>query len=316
MQYGFSMPNRGPLAEPDAHRVLAGRAEALGFGFITVSDHLVIPDAIGSTYPYSPKGDFPGSSNPESLEQLGLMAFLAGITERVRILSSVMVVPHRSPILAAKTLATIDILSKGRLTVGCGVGWMREEFEALGVPAFDERGRVSDEYIDVFKAVWTQDKPTFNGRYVSFANASTLPHPVQKPHPPIWIGGESPAAIRRAATRGDAWYPFASNPKFLLDTPQRFAAAVERLHAAAEKIGRDPATIGLALSVPWYDETEQRVDGARRLYTGAPADVAADISSYGTLGVRHLLPGLAAPSLAAAQERMERFMTEVAPLVR
>jgi len=227
----------------------------------------------------------------------------------------VMVVPHRPPILAAKTLATIDILSKGRVTVGCGVGWMREEFEALGLPPFDERGAVADEYLDVFKAVWTEERPRFAGRYARFADVSTLPHPVQKPHPPLWIGGESGPAIRRAATRGDAWYPFGNNPRFPLDTPERFAAARDRLHRAAEAAGRDPAAIGLAFSIPWYAEAEETVDGKRRLFTGRPADVAADIDRYAALGVRHILFGLGAPSVAATEERMERLMRDVAPMV-
>jgi alkanesulfonate monooxygenase SsuD/methylene tetrahydromethanopterin reductase-like flavin-dependent oxidoreductase (luciferase family) len=123
-----------------------------------------------------------------------------------------MVVPHRPPVLTAKILATIDVLSKGRLIVGCGVGWMREEFEAIGAPPYDKRGAVSDEYIRAFKELWTSDNPTFSGKYCSFANVAFAPKPLQKPHPPIWVGGESPVALRRAGRLADAWYPIGSNP--------------------------------------------------------------------------------------------------------
>ena len=132
MDYGFSVPNRGPMATPQDMAVLARRGEEMGFDIINVSDHIVIPRGIASRYPYSLSGGF--NATGEYLEQLTTLSFLAAHTSRVRLLSSVMVLPHRNPVLAAKALATIDVLSQGRLTVGCGVGWMREEFEAIGAP--------------------------------------------------------------------------------------------------------------------------------------------------------------------------------------
>ena len=214
MDFGFGLPTRGPLSAPQTLAALAAGGEDLGFTYIGVADHIVVARRIDSTYPYSETGSFTGWESGECLEQLTLLGYLAAHTTAIRLLSSVMVVPHRNPVHTAKILSTIDNLSGGRLTVGCGVGWMREEFEAIGTPPFDNRGSVSDEYIRVFKELWTSDAPTFEGKYASFSDIVFSPQPVQKPHPPIWIGGESPAALRRAARLGDAWYPIGSNPTY------------------------------------------------------------------------------------------------------
>ena len=170
MKYGFGVPTRGPLANPESIVALARKGEELGFGFISVSDHIVIPRDINSRYPYSESGEFVGGADGECLEQLTLLTYLAANTETVRLLTSVMVLPHRPPVLTAKILATIDVLSGGRLIVGCGVGWMREEFEALGAPPFDERGAVGSDYIRAFKELWTSDNPSFESSYASFSD--------------------------------------------------------------------------------------------------------------------------------------------------
>ena len=151
-----------------------------------------------------------------------------------------MIVPHRNPVLAAKMLATLDMLSQGRIILGVGAGWMREEFEALGLPPFEERGDVTDEYIRVFKELWTSDDPSFDGKYCSFSNITFQPKPVQKPHIPIWVGGESPRALRRAAELGNGWSPIGSNPQFPLHRPEQLEAAIGRLAERCRRVGRDP----------------------------------------------------------------------------
>ena len=190
MEFGFTLPNSGPLASPENLAILARRGEEMGFDVIGVGDHIVMPKSISSRYPYSESGDFPAGG--ECLEQPTLLSFVASHTSTARPLTSVMVLPYRSPVFVAKMLATIDVLSRGRLIVGVGVGWMREEFGALGSPPYDERGAVGDEYINAFKELWTSDDPAFEGKYCSFRGISFAPKPVQKPHPPIWVGGESP----------------------------------------------------------------------------------------------------------------------------
>ncbi len=317
MDFGFGIPMRGPLASGENLAAICRSGEELGFSYVSVSDHIVIPRQIRSRYPYSESGEFGGGGTGECLEQLTVLSFLAGQTSSLRLLTSVMVLPHRSPVHVAKVLSSIDVLSGGRLTLGCGVGWMREEFEAIGAPPFDERGSVGSEYIRAFKELWTSDAPEFAGEYCSFSNITFSPKPAQKPHPPIWVGGESAPALRRAALLGDAWYPIGNNPRFPLQTPAQFADAVERLHRYAEEVNRDPATIDLAFSAGWYDEHTERPgpEGGRLSFTGSPEQISADIRAFGDVGVEHLILNLQGPSLQETQERMRHFAVEVVPLV-
>lgn len=318
MDYGFSIPTRGALATPESLLALAKRGEALGFSHVAIPDHIVIPRQIDSLYPYNTARKMAGAADGDCLEQLVLMSYLAASTKTLRLLTSVMVVPHRNPVFTAKALATIDVLSGGRVTVGCGAGWMEEEFKAIGVPPFAERGKVTDEYLQVFKALWTADDPRFEGSYASFRDLSFLPKPVQKPHPPLWIGGESPAALRRVVAYGDAWYPIGSNPQFPLDTVQRYSAALARLREEAGRAGRDPAGIALAYWAPWYMEGRSRTleGGERQLFTGGDAEVAEDIGSLRSLGVRHLLFSFVRSTLEESLAAMERFAAKVLPLAQ
>ncbi|MFN0041251.1 MAG: LLM class F420-dependent oxidoreductase [Burkholderiales bacterium] len=317
MDYGFSIPTRGPLATRESIFALANRGEALGFHYIAIPDHIVIPRAIASPYPYNPERKMVGAADGDCLEQLVLMAYLAAATTKIRLLTSVMVVPHRNPVHTAKALATIDVLSQGRVTVGCGAGWMDEEFKAIGVPPFAERGKVTDEYLRVFKTLWTEDDPRFSGQYANFQNISFLPKPTQRPHPPLWIGGESPAAFRRVVALGDAWYPIGSNPQFPLDSVERYTQALARLRQTASDAKRDPASIDLSYWAPWYRDghVETLPDGKRRLFTGSDAEVAQDMRALGALGVRHLVFSFVRRTLEDSLAAMERFAEKVLPLV-
>src|SRR5262245_41357724 len=205
MRYGFYLPTRGASATPEALAALLQGGEALGFDSVMIADHIVFPTAITSKYPYTVSGVFPGQG--DALDQLTLATFAAAKTRRLRLVTSVMIVPYRNPVLTAKMLATIDVPSGGRLTVGGGVGWRREESEALGAPDFDRRGAATDDYIAIYKALWTRSPVSFSGQFYRVAERRCEPLPLQKPHPPIWVGGHSPAAIRRAARLGDGWHP-------------------------------------------------------------------------------------------------------------
>jgi probable F420-dependent oxidoreductase len=317
VDFGFNIPARGVLASPESMLALARRAEELGFAYLAVPDHILIPRTIGSRYPYNEAGKLPGAASGESLEQLTVMAYLAAVTSKVRLLSSVMVVPHRSPVHAAKILVTIDVLSNGRLTVGCGVGWLEEEFKAIGAPPFSERGKVTDEYLAIFKELWTAQNPKFTGTYARFDDIVFLPKPVQKPHPPLWIGGESPAALRRVVRFGDAWYPIGSNPQYPLNTVERYAAALPRLREEAQRLGRDPAGITLAYWANWYREDQVvRLDnGERQIFSGGDQAVAEDIQKLKSLGVRHCLFNFQRSTLAESLAAMERFAAKVVPLI-
>lgn len=313
MDFGFGIPTRGPTATPEGVRALAERGEALGFTWLAIPDHIVIPRGIDSRYPYSETGEFPGRAGGDCLEQLTLMAWLAACTHRARLLTSIMVVPHRGPVHTAKIIATLDVLSGGRIVIGCGAGWMAEEFVAIGAPPFEQRGRVTDEYLAAFKVLWTEDDPRFEGEHVRFAGVVFEPKPVQKPHPPLWIGGESGAAMRRVVAHGDAWYPIGSNPRFPLDTLERYRGGLGRLHARAEAAGRDPASITRCYwaNWPWEQPAECHGGGARRLFTGSADDVLADTAALRDLGVRNLLLNFQRPSLDESLAAMARFAEEV-----
>ena len=315
MKYGFSAPTSGDLSRPEMLAVQVRRGEELGFEVISVNDHIIIPNDVDSRYPYSETGEF-GRGSGFIIEQLTTLSFLGALTSSARLMTSVMVLPHRNPVHAAKILATIDVLTGGRLIVGCGVGWMREEFEAIGAPPFDERGDVSDEYIRAFKELWTSDTPTFQGRYCSFKDIVFEPKPVQKPHPPIWVGGESPPALRRAARLGDGWFPLASNPTYPLDTLDRLETQISRLHRYAEEAGRDPSAIDIAYGVGRYSEgsEEQVAPGQRRIFTGSHQQIADDIKAFEALGVGYLTIGFPGLTLDEKLGAMERFATKVQPL--
>ena len=216
-----------------------------------------------------------------------------------------MIVPHRPALLTAKMLATIDVLSKGRLIVGVGVGWMEEEFLALDAPPFAKRGAVTNEYLRAFKELWTNDYPTFDGEFVRFSNLTFLPKPVRKPHPPIWVGGQSRPAIRRAAQLGDAWHPVGATPATPLE-PEQLARDIATLHGYAEKAGRDPAEIEVAMKAPIKDPGIA-ASGPRRRFSGTADDVRRDIETYSELGVGHLIFDIRKPDLSQTLKTMEWF---------
>jgi len=197
VEFSISLQNRGVLAKVENLVPLAERADALGYDTLWVTDHIVVPFEIKSRYPYSASGEFIIDATGDYLEPLSALAFLAGRTRRIRVGTSVLVMPMRHPLESAKALATLDVLSGGRLVVGVGTGWLAEEFAVLGIP-FSDRVARTEEYIRVWKEVWTSPRPRFDGQFVKFDGIGFHPKPLQKPHPPIWIGGHGAPALRRA----------------------------------------------------------------------------------------------------------------------
>jgi probable F420-dependent oxidoreductase len=304
MRYGFYLPTRGHTATPDALETLVTRGEALGFSSVMIADHIVFPAKVESKYPYTADGRFPGQG--DALEQLALMAFVAAKTSRLRLVSSVMILPYRNPVFTAKALATIDVLSRGRVTVGVGVGWLREEFEALDAPDFERRGSVSDEYLRIFKLLWTTSPASFAGEFYQFTDVQCLPLPVQKPHPPIWIGGHSRAALRRAARLGDGWHPVGANPAVPLG-PDDLRASLDELARLTDAQGRDPKTLTISYKAPVYDTDKPIAGRDRRPFAGSVEQIHEDIDAFGQLGVSELIFDFRSERLDQSLERMERF---------
>jgi probable F420-dependent oxidoreductase len=313
MLIGFNLPVSGPLASPDTIARLAVEGEAIGYDYAAVSDHLVEPIDIRARYPYSESGEFPRGSRGDRHEQLTAITYLAAKTSRLRFLTSVMVVPHRPAVLTAKILSTIDVLSAGRLLVGVGAGWLKEEFEAVGAPNFAERGIATDEYLQAFRELWTAPEPRFDGRFVKFAGILFAPKPIQKPHPPLWVGGESGPAMRRAARLGDGWYPIGGNPQHPLNTLSRYKAASERLRKLTEEAGRDPSSVALAYRVHRHGTlvAAKADNNERQLFSGTNADIVEDLQvlrGIGMAAVDFSFPGATYEVVVAA---MRQFKEEV-----
>ncbi len=308
MRYGFYLPTRGAGATPDSLTRLVSSGEALGFHSVVIADHIVFPVTIESKYPYSLSGAFPGEG--DALEQLTLMAFIAARTERLRLVTSVMILPHRNPVVAAKMLATIDVLSQGRVTVGVGVGWLEEEFQALAAPEFARRGAVSNEYLEIFKTLWTEDPATYAGQFYRFDALRCLPPPVQKPHPPIWIGGHSQAALKRVARYGDGWHPVGANPAVPLAPPE-LAGLIDRLRRLCEGEGRDFEALTISFKAPRYDPDAPAEGALRRPFSGSNDQLIADIRAYQSLGVSELIFDFRSESVDQSVADMERFAADI-----
>ena len=308
MNFGLHLPaSSSGVTAADLVR-FALQAESLGFYCITVADHIIVPNNLTVPYPYTIDGKYPGTGY--HLETLTTMSFLAGATERIRFVTSVMIAPYRNPIVTAKMLASLDVLSGGRVIVGLGVGWMKEEFENLNAPPFAERGKVTDEYIQAFRELWTSDNPSFQGKYCSFSDIVFVPKPVQKPAIPIWIGGHSSQAIRRAARLGDGWHPIGGVPTIPLE-PEDMARDLETLANHAAKAGRNIKDIRVALKGSLFDREKQATPGRRRRFIGSAAEIAADIAEYRRVGVDTMIFDVRRPSISETLERMEWIAKEV-----
>jgi probable F420-dependent oxidoreductase len=313
MQIGFNLPISGPMSDPDTVVRIARDGEALGYDYLTLTDHIVLPNLKVPGYPYSESGEFFGQGPQNRHDQLTAAAFIAAKTRHIRLVLAVMVVPYRPAVLAAKMLATLDLLSGGRLTIGIGAGWLEAEFDAVAVTPFAARGAVTDEYITTFRTLWTEPQPRVHGDWVKFDNVLFEPKPVQKPHPPIWVGGESGPALRRAARLGDAWYPIGSNNRHLLDTLPRYRAGITRLRRFTAEAGRDPDKIALTYRVKRYGEAVPATasDGERRLFSGTTADLVGDFRALRDLGVSAVDIDFERPTAEASIAAMRQFKEAV-----
>jgi probable F420-dependent oxidoreductase len=228
------------MLRPEHMAAVARRAEQLGFESVWVAEHLVFPTEIRSRYPYSAEGVPPINPATPLLDPLLVLMQIAAHTERIRLGTNVYILPLRHPLVVARMAMTLDLLSNGRLSFGIGLGWLEEEFAAAGID-FASRGGRTREYVRALRALWTESEPSFNGRYVSFGPLKFEPKPVQKPHPPILFGGESTAALRRAAALGDGWYGVGH-------TPSSAGAQVARLRSLLAAAGRSDAAFEITVS--------------------------------------------------------------------
>ncbi len=292
MRYGVAIPQANVFASPESVRMVARAVEELGFDSLWVSDHIIVPE--GSSY------------IPEFMDEpLALLAFLASETRHVQLGTSVLILPYRNPVFTAKFLSTVDYLAGGRLVVGVGAGWLKEEFEALGVP-FAERGPRTDEAIRVFRSLWEQETSSFDGRWIRFERMRHFPKasPLRRGTIPIVVGGNGAASIRRAAELGDGWHPINLGL-------EEFRAGVRRYRQLCERFGRQPGPVILR----HMPGGRTRPSGERWPFTGSPEEVAADIRAYAEAGLNELMLSLSARTPQDLVQVLRGFMRDVAPRV-
>jgi probable F420-dependent oxidoreductase len=270
MKIGLFAPLANPFATPEYLQTLGMAAEERGFDSIWVAEHVVLFDEYESAYPYAADGRIPVAPQSGILDPFAALGFLAAATKRIRLGTGICLVPQRNPVYTAKEAATVDWLSNGRLDLGIGVGWLAEEFEALGVP-FDRRGARCRSYIEVMRTLWCDDTSQYDGEFYTLAPTRQFPKPIQKPHPPIHFGGESDAALRRVADVGQGWYGFGLDP----------AASAERIHkleAMLKRRGRSRAEIEISICPYMREATLEMV----RAYGQAGVDRVILVGAAGS----------------------------------
>jgi probable F420-dependent oxidoreductase len=263
-----------------------------------------MPDKIKTIYPYSASGEY--TDTTEDLDQATTLSFVAAKTDKIRLMTGIAVIPYRNPFALANSLATVDHLSSGRLDVGAGLGWMKEEFDLLRVP-YEERGEIMDEYLRILKVIWSEKSPHFQGKYFQFSDVHFSPKVVQRPHPPIWVGGESPRAIRRAAELGDGWFPIDSNPRFPLSGVGELAAAIAKLRRQVEKAGRKPEEVRIGYLASNFELREVGSSESGKLFVGSPQKILADVKEFDRLGVSFLAFSFLGENLEKTRALAEKF---------
>jgi probable F420-dependent oxidoreductase len=304
MKFGFSLVVRGRDATPDTFARIALRSEALALDSLWLSAHVIIPPQVRSDYAMVP-GARHGEHWIEGYwEPFTVLSYLAALTSRIQLGTSVVVMPMHNPFELAKQVAEVDQLSGGRFVFGIGVGWFEEEFEVLG-QVFHNRGARTNEGLELMKALWADDPVSFAGRHYKVENAWFAPKPAHQV--PIWVAGGSKAALRRAARYGDAWHPV--RPSF-----DSLASSIALLNGYVADAGRPPGSVAVAVKCPVVFQAGP--PGAGQAPTqGRPRDIADALLRYRDLGASHFVLDMVPETRAVALDTMERFAQEVRPLL-
>lgn len=304
MQYGFSLIMRGEAATPEAFRQTAAKAEALELDALWCSSHLVMPPLTKSRYAMSADGKLPLAWQQRYWEPWTVLSHLAALTKRIRLGTSVLILPMHHPVEVAALVSDLDQLSGGRFTLGVGVGWYEEEFDLLGWP-FRQRGARANEGLALMKALWSQQPVDFQGRFHQIAQAHFGPKPVQKPHPPIWIGGGSEAALRRTALHGDCWHPNRPGIAAL----RKGKATLARL---LQEQGRAPEAVSIAVKAPLLVQSSTPAENPTGT-VGRPEDIAGAMLRYRDEGVEEFVFDFVPEELQQALDTLDAFAQEVRP---
>ncbi len=305
MKYGFFLPQMGAAAGPDALVRVATRAEELGYDSLWVTERLLCP-----TSPRTPYAGTADGSLPEAyrivLDPIEALTYVAARTSRIGLGTSVLVMPYYHPVMLARRLTTLDVLSNGRLRVGIGQGWSEDEMEAAGA-SLKGRAARADEFIQVLKAIWTTDPVEFSGRFFKVAKSSIQPKPVQKPHPPIYLAAFSPGALKRAATLADGWQPVGLPLEVIKQM-------LEGFRGMAKQAGRDPAVLRVVMRGN-LEISEKPVGGEGRFpFVGSLDEIRSDVEAMRDLGVDELIFDVTLSADGATVEGYLRRMEQLREL--
>lgn len=309
MKFGVHLTRSGSSPGDISTVELAGEAEALGFHSVWVGDHVVSPKYVHTVNPHAPGSSLVTEQAGGLSDPFILLSYIGALTKRVRLGFDVLVAPYRPPLPSAKQIATLDSLSCGRVVVGIGAGWHEQEFNALGIP-FKERGPRTDEAIAIWKRVWTGENVDFRGRFSRFEALQVLPAPAQQGGPPIWVGGDSPKARRRAAEIGDGW-----NPTF--NSVGRYRREYSEICRKAASLGRKPPTAGLQQRIRILDRAEDpgTLDPtfAYHPIAGTPDQVIAALRAYDEIGVSEIIVSHVGHDSNELGRLVRRFGEDVLP---
>lgn len=309
MEFGLDVGTYGQLATQENILNLAKFADANGFESLWLADHIVFPTDVTSRYPYSVDGKFPVPTDDPILEPIATLGVLVGATEQVRIGTAVLVIPYRNPIVLARQLITLDVFSGGRVVLGAGTGWLEEEFEALDARPFRARGKVTDEWIEIFKRLSAGGEVSFEGEHYQLRSVFSMPGSVQRPHPPVLIGGTSKSALRRVARLGDGWLSVGLMPEQLRES-------LAFLRTVCDEHGRDFDSLTLYhkmfISI---GEVTLGADGERAPGTGSLEQVRDDFKRIADLGYHGVIVRDRSGDLAIQDVQLRRFVDEVMPKV-
>lgn len=307
MEYGVFLPVSGSASSRDGLMHAVQKAEEFGFSSVWAADRIIIPWEIESAYDYSWSGSFIVPPEKPFLESLTTLAFLAGCTEKVKLGVSVLVMTYRDPVYWAKVVSTIDWLSKGRFILGVGIGWMREEFDALGRShMFKDRAKIGEEQMQVARNLFTEEHCTFKGDYYEYEDIAFYPKAYDESSPiPLWCGGEAKGAQRRAGTYGDAWFPY-----FARVTPEELSQRFGNVRRAAERAGREPEEVKLNCCLS-LEITDKPVEQEPDILRGTPEQVAEGLVKFRDVGVEHVALQFLVGRYPERLEQMQRFSEEV-----
>jgi probable F420-dependent oxidoreductase len=301
MKLGICVPHYGRPIEVDRILTVVRQAEEAGLDSVWVTDHVIVPRDVDVIY------------REQMLDPLAMLPWLAGVTERIALGTSVVILPYRSPIPLAKLLASVDVLSGGRLIVGAAIGWMEGEFAALGVP-FKERVSRSEEALELMRTLWTQERPELQTARHGLSNVQVSPMPLQRPRPPIWIGGGSEGAFRRVARLGDGWHATAATP----ETFRQGKQAITRFWKDAGREGEPEWSMRIPVFIDGVHHwaVDAKLLRGRHSLRGTVRQIAGQLAEYQRLGVSHMALEVSYSVYPAILETIDLLAGEVKPALQ